>query len=130
MRALSGLLLRFVCSLALVLSALPIRAGVVCVVDQHVVAQCARACCPPKAKTRCEVAFRKAGTVVAPLKATNVLPPSLAPSVVPHVSAPIEAAMVVTRIVLDDEPVFSRPRPSDRGRAPPFPSRSPSSTTR
>lgn len=123
MRALPGLLLRFVCSLALVLSALPIRAGVVCVVDEKVVAHCARTCCPPTSRTHCEIAYRKAGTVVASTKAIVLLTPILVSALVVDVSVAPEEAVLWgrTRIVLDDEPVFSRPRPPDRARAPPFP---------
>ena len=131
MRALPGLILRFVCSLALMLSALPIRAGVVCVVDRHVVATCERPCCAPKTRTRCEVVYRKTGTVVASIKAVVALP-SYVPSEASRTKPFIEAvlAAIHARIALDDAPVSAQPRPPDRGRAPPSPSRSLSSKTR
>lgn len=49
MRTTASLLLRLVCSMALLFSALPTRAGVVCVENGRVVARCAMASIPKRA---------------------------------------------------------------------------------
>gem|GEM_PF-5961462 len=73
MRALARLLLRLVCSLALLFSALPIRAGVVCIEGGRVVATCRMTSLPeaaasPSAASRPQMACcraRAAGAAVA-----------------------------------------------------------------
>ena len=141
MRLFSGLLLRFVCSLALIFSALPIRAGVVCVSDERVVGPCAmaalpveppavrKACCPVRAVVRCpshkgvhcEAAYRpgsgfvESAKVKAPHSPLLLLPPPFVPLAV-VLEEPVGRIEIVGT---DSGPPVDQPYAPDRGRAPP-----------
>ncbi len=139
MRVVPNLLLRIVCSLALVLSAWPARAGVVCVAEGRIVARCGMADLPPADRAdcpkpccgvhadrmagavHCELLYRAPAALVRDAKA-KPLPVAPALVLAPPVSTPPVLGWIVEA---EAPPRRERPCPAtrgyvpDRGRAPP-----------